>query len=79
MKDFGPSTNKTANIYLLKVNNRNTRKKIKICSKLTIKNQNDVNEFLLLSWNKEMLAKEALRKLNACFSLIRKFEDFLLC
>ena len=78
MKDFGPSTNKTANIYLLKVSNRNTRKKCKIPSKLT-KNQNDVNEFLLLIWNKEMLAKEALRKLNACFSLIRKFEDFLLC
>ena len=28
---------KPANIYLFKVNNRNTRKRCKICSKLTIK------------------------------------------
>ena len=30
-------SNKPANIYLFKVNNRNTRKKCEICSKLTIK------------------------------------------
>ena len=29
--------NNPANIYLLKVNNRNTRKRCEICSKLTIK------------------------------------------
>ena len=32
-----------ANIYLFKVNNRNTRKGCEICSKLT-KHQNDVND-----------------------------------
>ena len=30
------------NIYLFKVNNRNTRKRCEICLKLTIKHQNDV-------------------------------------
>ena len=30
-------THFSAGIYLLKVNNKNTRKKLKICSKLTIK------------------------------------------
>ena len=44
------------NIYLFKVNNRNTKKRCEICSKLTIKkHQNDVNDvvpvFLLLTWN----------------------------
>ena len=29
--------NNPANIYLFKVNNRNTRKRYEICSKLTIK------------------------------------------
>ena len=33
--------NYPANIYLFKVNNRNTRKRCEICSKLTIKHQND--------------------------------------
>ena len=32
-------THSPANIYLFKVNNRNTRKKVEICSKLTIKNE----------------------------------------
>ena len=44
-----------ANIYLFKVNNRNTRKMYEIFSELTIKQQNDVNEvvlvFLLLTLN----------------------------
>ena len=31
-----------ANIYLFKLNNKNTRKRCGICSKLTIKHQNDV-------------------------------------
>ena len=34
----------SANIYLIKVNNRNLRRRCEICSKLTIKHQNDVNE-----------------------------------
>ena len=33
-----------ANIYLLKVNNRNTKKMCEIYSKLKIKHQNDVND-----------------------------------
>ena len=43
-----------ANIYLFKDNNRNTRKRCEKRSKLTIENQNDVNEvmvFLLLNLN----------------------------
>ena len=32
-----------ANIYLIKVNNRNTSKRYEICFKLTIKYQKDVN------------------------------------
>ena len=32
-----------ANIYLIKVNNRNTSKRYEICLKLTIKYQKDVN------------------------------------
>ena len=34
---FTFSRNYLANIYLFKVNNRNTRKKCNICSKVTIK------------------------------------------
>ena len=44
-----------ANIYVLKVNNRNTRKRCEICSKLTIKTPENVIDvvllFLLLTWN----------------------------
>ena len=41
-----------ANIYLLKVSNRNTRKRCEICSKLTNKNVIDVVlVFLLLTLN----------------------------
>ena len=39
--------NKT-NIYLLKFNNRNIRKRHEICSKLTIKKQNNVVLVFLL-------------------------------
>ena len=45
----------SGNIYLFKFNNRNTRKRCEICSKLTIKIPNDVNDvvlvFLLLTLN----------------------------
>ena len=53
-------SNFPAGIYLLKINNRNTRTKYKICSKLTIKTINIVNfehishvvlVFLLLTLN----------------------------
>ena len=41
--------------YLLKVNNRNTRMRYEMCSKLTIKHQNDFSDVvlvsLLLTWN----------------------------
>ena len=37
-----------ANIHLFIVNNRNTRKRCGICSKLTIKYQSNVNNVLLL-------------------------------
>ena len=44
-----------ANIYLFKLNNRNTRKRCEICSKLTIKTPDDVIDvvlvFLLLTLN----------------------------
>ena len=33
-----------ANIYLFKLRNRNARKRCEICSKLTIKQQNEVND-----------------------------------
>ena len=36
------------NIYLFKINNRNTRKRCGICLKLTIKHQNDVNDVILV-------------------------------
>ena len=61
-----------SNIYLFKVNNRNTRKRCEICAKLTIKTQerrhsgvfivnfehisNFFLVFLLLNLNKELLA-----------------------
>ena len=35
-------------IYVLKGNNRNTRKRSEICSKLTMKNQNDVSYVVLV-------------------------------
>ena len=35
-----------ANIYLFKVNNRNTRKRCKKCSKLTIKTPDDILTFI---------------------------------
>ena len=37
-----------ANIYLLKVISRNTRKRCGICLKLTIRSQNDVNDVFLV-------------------------------
>ena len=40
-----------ANVYLLKVNNRNTRKRCEICSKLTIKTL-ERRQFLLMTLNK---------------------------
>ena len=42
-----------ANIYLLKVNNRNTRKRCEICSKLTIKTPHDV---IARPWDKTVLS-----------------------
>ena len=47
----GITNNKQANIYLLKVNKRNTRDRCEICSKLTIKiskYQNNATESVLL-------------------------------
>ena len=38
-----------ANIYLHKVKNRNTKKRCNICSKLTVRDQNDVNDAILAS------------------------------
>ena len=38
-----------ANIYLFKFSNRNTRKRCEICSKLTVKHQNDVSDFKHIS------------------------------
>ena len=38
-----------ANVDLFKVNNRNNRKRGEICSKLTIKAQNDVADVVLVS------------------------------
>ena len=35
----------TANIFLFKVSKINTRKRCEICSKLTIKHQNDIHDF----------------------------------
>ena len=37
------------NIYLIKFNNRNTRKRLEICSKLTIKTPEDVIDVVLVS------------------------------
>ena len=56
-----------ANIYLFQVNNRNTRKRCKKCSKLTIKTMNFEHIsllflVLLLTVNKEMLAGWHLSK-----------------
>ena len=41
------NVNFPANIYFFKVNNRNRRKRCEICSKLTLKHQNDVSDVLL--------------------------------
>ena len=41
----------SANIYLFKVNNRNTRKRCKICSKLTIKTSISIVEFEQINVN----------------------------
>ena len=38
-----------SSIYLFKVNNRNTREMCQICSKLTIKKPDDVNDLVLMS------------------------------
>ena len=42
------NVNFPANIYFFKVNNRNPRKRCEICSKLTLKHQNDVSDVVLL-------------------------------
>ena len=42
------TTKVTANIYLFKVINRNTRKKCEICSKLTIKTSERLHDGLFL-------------------------------
>ena len=39
----------SANIYLFKINNRKARKRCEICSKVTIKHENDVNN---VSWER---------------------------
>ena len=71
-----------ANIYLFKFNNRNTRKKYEIYSKLTIRHQNDVNltrfsnvsivefeqENVFWVWN----ATKIIFKSSTTFSLIQK-------
>ena len=41
------NVNFPANIHFFKVNNRRTRKRCEICSKLTLKHQNDVSDVLL--------------------------------
>ena len=41
--------NNPANIYLFNINNRNTKKRCEICSKLTIKTSNDVSDVALVS------------------------------
>ena len=47
-----------ADVYLLKVNNRNTRARCEICLKSTIKNQNDTTghvinfEHVIAGWGK---------------------------
>ena len=41
------NVNFPANIYFFKVNNRNPGKRCEICSKLTLKHQNDVSDVLL--------------------------------
>ena len=42
------NVNFPANIYFFKVNNRNPGKRCEICSKLTLKHQNDVSDVVLL-------------------------------
>ena len=43
-----PKVTYSANIYLFKVNNRKTRKRWEICSKLTIKHQNEAIDVVLV-------------------------------
>ena len=42
------NVNFPANIHFFKVNNRSTRKRCEICSKLTLKHQNDISDVVLL-------------------------------
>ena len=43
------TANRPSDIYLLKVNNRNTRTSCEICSKVTIKTPNDASSIVLVS------------------------------
>ena len=44
------TANRPSDIYLLKVNNRNTRTSCEICSKVTIKTPNDASSIVLVSF-----------------------------
>ena len=51
------------NICLLEVNNKNARKRYEVCLKLTIKDQNDVNDVVLVS---EVFSIADFEQVNTC-------------
>ena len=56
-----------ANIYLFKVDNRNTRKRCEICSKLTTRHQKDVIDVEVIS--QFFLAEGDFAESNICAEL----------
>ena len=74
--------NLNAVIYLFKVNNGNNRARCEICLKLTIKNQNDVDDqgvFSLLLWtSKCQLGTSKSKSLMENFAYLTGWKDFVL-
>ena len=65
-------------IYLFKVNNRNTRTRCKICSKLTIRTPERVFlVFLLLTLSREMPTGYLAQKKNCFIQLYFHLENYL--
>ena len=69
---------KPANIYLFKVNNRNTRKRCEMCSKLKTKTLEDVNDvvlvFQLLTLNISSVPIVNFEQVNVSWVLTSAFE-----
>ena len=67
----------TENIYLFKINNKNTRKMCEICSKLTIRHKYEVNDNVLFSLSNFIKCRSAAQKTDVGFHFALHKNPFL--